>query len=100
MEKGHRKVCLVSGAILGGILALGPLWGLLGTVFGMITAFDQIAQQGSADAEAVGGSIRIALVTTWVGLAAAPIGIALLVLCILGLSRLQGTGDQAAPTPE
>jgi len=76
MERGHKKVYLITGAVLGGFLAMGPLWGLLGTIFGMITSFNQIAQQGSADADTLAGSIRTALVTTWVGLAAAPIGIA------------------------
>ena len=56
---------------LGLIAALGniaTMIGLLGTVLGMITAFDVIAKTGTGDASVVAGGIFQALITTAAGL--------------------------------
>jgi biopolymer transport protein ExbB len=56
------------------LVALGNLStmiGLLGTVLGMIDAFDRIALVGSGDARVVAGGIFLALITTAAGLFAA-----------------------------
>lgn len=51
---------------------LSPLLGLLGTVWGMITAFRDLASSdGSPDPEVLASGISLALVTTAVGLAVA-----------------------------
>lgn len=47
---------------------LATMLGLLGTVLGMVEAFDVIAQSGTGDARIVAGGIFRALVTTAVGL--------------------------------
>jgi len=57
--------------ILGTIVTIAPLLGLLGTVFGMIRAFNVIAIQGVGDAGALAGGIAEALITTAVGLSIA-----------------------------
>ena len=50
------------------ISTLSPLVGLLGTIVGMIQAFDAIARQGAGDPQAVAGGINTALITTAAGL--------------------------------
>lgn len=51
--------------------ALAPLLGLLGTVSGMVDAFDAVAVAGLGDVGVLGSSISKALVTTMVGLVVA-----------------------------
>lgn len=51
--------------------ALAPLLGLLGTVSGMVDAFDAVAVAGLGDVQVLGSSISKALVTTMVGLVVA-----------------------------
>lgn len=53
------------------IVAIAPLLGLLGTVFGMIKIFDVIALQGTGSAEALSSGIAEALLTTAAGLVVA-----------------------------
>jgi biopolymer transport protein ExbB len=54
------------------VSVISPLLGLLGTVWGMIKAFqDLAASQGRADPELLAGGISMALTTTAVGLAVA-----------------------------
>lgn len=50
------------------IASIAPLIGLLGTVVGVLTAFDAIAQQGLGDPSIFSGGISIALITTVAGL--------------------------------
>jgi biopolymer transport protein ExbB len=54
--------------VLGTIGVLSPLMGLLGTIIGMIRAFDAIAQAGAGDPAAVASGISEALITTASGL--------------------------------
>jgi len=53
---------------LGTIGVIAPLLGLLGTITGMIRAFDAIARTGVGDPGAVAGGISEALITTASGL--------------------------------
>jgi biopolymer transport protein ExbB len=55
---------------------LATMIGLLGTVLGMLDAFDRIAEVGSGDARVVAGGIFLALITTAAGLFAAIIAVA------------------------
>lgn len=50
------------------IASIAPLLGLLGTVVGVLTAFDAIAQLGLGDPAVFSGGISIALITTVAGL--------------------------------
>ena len=50
------------------IAAVGPLLGLLGTVVGMIGAFQVITLHGTGDPKIMAGQISMALVTTVQGL--------------------------------
>jgi biopolymer transport protein ExbB len=53
---------------LGTIAQIGPLLGLLGTVFGMIDIFSSLMQHGSGDPTVLAGGISVALITTAAGL--------------------------------
>ncbi|MBF0246099.1 MAG: MotA/TolQ/ExbB proton channel family protein, partial [Planctomycetes bacterium] len=55
-----------------------PLLGLLGTVGGMVTMFEAVAETGTRNATLVSGGIAQALLTTQVGLVTALPGIFLL----------------------
>ncbi len=55
--------------------AISPLMGLLGTVFGMISSFSQIAKAGVGDPAAVAGGISEALITTAAGISVALIAV-------------------------
>ena len=54
--------------LLGTIAAISPLLGLLGTVTGIINAFEAITAQGVGDPRALSGGIGEALITTAAGL--------------------------------
>ncbi len=56
---------------LGTIASIAPLLGLLGTVIGIIRAFNDISSQGSGDPRILSGGIAQALITTAAGLCVA-----------------------------
>lgn len=60
-------------------IAIAPMLGFLGTVIGMIQAFDAIEQAGTVSATIVAGGIKVALITTVFGL---------IVAIILGYSTI------------
>jgi len=53
---------------LGVIGAIAPLLGLLGTVVGMVGAFETLSQSAATKPEALAGNISLALITTVLGL--------------------------------
>lgn len=53
---------------LGIIAQIAPMLGLLGTVVGMMGAFNTLASEGQADPSALAGDIGLAMVTTAAGL--------------------------------
>ena len=69
MQKRHNiKKYIRMIAVLA---AVAPLFGLLGTVSGMITTFDVISLFGTGNAKAMAGGISEAMITTQSGLVAA-----------------------------
>ena len=58
---------------IGLFIALSPMLGFMGTVVGMIEAFDQIQAAGDISPTVVAGGIKVALLTTLMGLIAAVI---------------------------
>lgn len=56
---------------IGLFIALAPMVGFMGTVVGMIGAFDQIQAAGDISPTLVAGGIKVALLTTLMGLIAA-----------------------------
>ncbi len=65
MEKGVTWINL--------FISLSPMLGFMGTVIGMIQAFDSIEQAGDVSASLVAAGIKVALITTVTGLIAAMI---------------------------
>jgi len=52
-------------------IALAPMLGFMGTVIGMISAFDSIQAAGDISPTVVAGGIKVALLTTVFGLVVA-----------------------------
>ena len=71
---------------LGTIAAISPLLGLLGTVIGMIQAFEAISAQGVGDPRVLSGGIGVALITTAAGLIVA-------IPAVFGYRYLRGVVD-------
>jgi biopolymer transport protein ExbB len=63
LEKGFTE--------LGTCISLAPMLGFLGTVAGMVQAFDAIARAGSVEPTIVASGIKVALITTVSGLTVA-----------------------------
>ncbi len=78
------------------LAAVAPLLGLLGTVLGMIQAFDVIAMFGTGNARALAGGISVALITTQTGLLVAIPGLFMGGRLRESARRLQDAVDEAA----
>jgi len=92
-----RRSLLICGIVIGSLLALGPLWGMLGTAFGMMHAFQALGSgPGISDPKAMSGAIGVTLLATAGGFVACPIGILLLVICIV---LLINTPKEPPPLP-
>ncbi len=65
LEKGLTWISL--------FISIAPMLGFMGTVIGMIDAFDKIQAAGDVNAGLIAGSIKIALITTVSGLVVAMI---------------------------
>lgn len=72
-ESGRHEVHSLERYLntLGTIAAISPLLGLLGTVFGMIEVFTNLAAHGTGDVGNLAGGISMALITTAAGLVVA-----------------------------
>jgi biopolymer transport protein ExbB len=68
------------------IAAISPLLGLLGTVIGMILAFEAISREGVGDPQVLSGGIGQALITTAAGLIVA-------IPALIGYRYLRGLVD-------
>jgi biopolymer transport protein ExbB/TolQ len=74
---------------VGLILALGPIWGLLGTVAGMVMAFGHMGESGMGKPDLLADDIGVALYTTAAGLIMCPIGIACIIISCIFLNRIK-----------
>ena len=72
-EVGEREALALQRylGLLGTIANITPLLGLLGTVLGMIEAFNVLAREGAGTPATLGGGISEALITTAAGLSVA-----------------------------
>jgi len=78
LESAEKAVVAYGGVQMGQLeknvswislfIALAPMLGFMGTVIGMIQAFDKIQNAGGMDATLVAGGIKVALLTTVFGL--------------------------------
>ncbi len=71
------------------LAAISPLFGLLGTVMGMITTFEVIAMFGTGNARAMAGGISEALISTQSGLIVSIPGLFMSVLLYRKSSRAE-----------
>jgi len=62
-------------ALIKALIALAPLFGLLGTVTGMITVFEVMAMTGGGDAKAMSSGVSMATIPTMAGMVAALSGV-------------------------
>jgi biopolymer transport protein ExbB/TolQ len=76
-----------TGIIVGSLLTLSPFFGLLGTIMGMVGAFNELGRSGIADPTALSGNIRLSLLSTASGLFLCPIGIVVFTLSLMVYAR-------------
>jgi biopolymer transport protein ExbB/TolQ len=84
-----KRRFLIAGIVAGSLLTLSPLFGLLGTVFGMTRAFATLGNTGIADPTALSNSIGTVLLSSALGLIMCPFGVILLTVSIVFYSRLR-----------
>lgn len=80
------------------LAAVSPLFGLLGTVTGMITTFDVITFFGTGNAKAMAGGISEALITTQSGLLVAIPGLFMSAFLIRRANGLENRLDELVMT--
>jgi len=68
---------------LGVALYTGPIWGLLGTVFGMIQAFDTVSDGSEVGSADISRHVSFALNTTAVGIAVGLFGAAMILISVI-----------------
>jgi biopolymer transport protein ExbB len=72
-------------AITGSILLLGgPLFGLIGTIIGMLSAFQTMGSEGMGKPEALANDIWFALITRAIGLCVGVIGLIIMLIALFG----------------
>ena len=97
-RRQRKKRIRLLGIWLGAVLALGPAWGIVGTVVGMLRTFAGLAAEDrTGAARQISGGISTALLTTEIGLLACPFGVTLLVISLLGYNKLRAA-EKASTT--
>ncbi len=81
---------------IGLFIALAPMLGFLGTVIGMIQAFDQIQAAGDMSPALVAGGIKVALITTVGGLIVAMILQVFYNYCVSKIEGIVNTMEDAS----
>ena len=85
-------------SVIAVLAAVSPLFGLLGTVTGMITTFNVIALFGTGNARAMAGGISEAMITTQSGLLVAIPGLFMSAFLIRRADRLESRMDELIMT--
>ena len=87
-------------------IIIPPLFGLAGTVIGMIGAFGELSQTGEADPEALAGDISFSLLTTMWGIVISVIALIVLIGILIRFFTLpkisqaqQGSAHQSTTAP-
>jgi biopolymer transport protein ExbB/TolQ len=78
-------------------VVIPPMFGLIGTVVGMVGAFGELSKTGEADPEALAGDISVSLLTTMWGLVVSVIAFLVLVGVLIRfftLPKLAGAPTQ------
>ena len=77
-------------------ITIAPMLGFLGTVIGMVEAFDAIQQAGDISPSLVAGGIKVALLTTVFGLIAAMILQVFYNYCVSKIDRITADMEEAS----
>jgi len=77
-------------ALIGVALYTGPIWGLFGTVIGMLRAFDSLSENEPAPSEAMSQSISFALTARMIGLCVGLLGAILILVALFGTKNREG----------
>ncbi|MCP4522336.1 MAG: MotA/TolQ/ExbB proton channel family protein [Cytophagales bacterium] len=88
LEKGLTWVSL--------FISLAPMLGFMGTVIGMIDAFDSIQNEGDIKIDQVAGGIKVALLTTVAGLIVAIILQVFYNYCVSKVDAIVGQMEEAS----
>lgn len=91
-----RRKLLIAGIVVGTLLSFAPFFGLFGTVLNMFGAFKDLGDSGVSNPNALSAHIGNTLLITWGSLLALPIGLVLLITCIIFLAISK---PQAPPVP-
>ena len=70
------------------VAVLAPLIGTLGTVFGMVGAFEALSDSEDAKPEALAGDISLAMKTTMVGMGISAISVLVFVVALVMVFRV------------
>ncbi len=74
-------------SVVGGVIP--PVFGLLGTVYGMMGAFGELSKSGGSDPEALSSNISIALESTAWGLVVSFLFLMLFVVALVRFLRIR-----------
>jgi len=94
------RTFLITGLVIGIILALGPLWGMAFTMIFMLKAFSEMGRNGIADPARLSHDIGHTLVSTSLGIFACPVGLVLAIICAVFLVRSPKTTPPSLPTQQ
>ena len=75
LKSSYSQKLLTNFSFIRVFVAIAPLLGLFGTVYGMMEIFDVIAQNGTGDAKAMANGISMATLPTMSGMAVAITGL-------------------------
>ena len=101
-ETTHRKPSRrgpIAVLIAGAVLCLAPFVGLIGTVLGMIGAFQRQAQSEGTVSTSLSSDINAAIWRTGIGCLVVPLGIALVIVGIVWLVRAAKRNKEANTEP-
>ena len=82
---------------IGALLALGPVFGLLGTAGWMARAFSLIGRPGITDPRDLSFAIHGVLLSGIVGVLLFPIGVVIFVSCLVMYLRGRGLDTNSSP---
>ena len=77
-----------------------PMFGLIGTVVGMVGAFGELSKTGEADPEALAGDISVSLLTTALGLVVSVIAFLVLIGVLIRFFTLPKAADEPTEIPQ
>ena len=92
-----RRRLTIAGMTIGALLMVSPLFGMLGTVFGMKRAFDILGMPGISDPSELSTSIGETLISTATGFLLFPLGAVILTLSLVCFLRLAPSSPPPLP---